>query len=249
MTPITHLLMTRAEAERLLQNQIRRGKDISVGDMSEESLNKAVEKVDKWEQETTEILSNMFDTSELADKFLEAAEIYKKGESFQQKLYYTCDRIIYKNHCLDEINERLSFYEEQVVKESELDFWSLIHPSISGLCKSRFDDGHFADSIETAFKFINQTVKSKVKRKTGNEFDGASLMNKAFSINSPIISLDDLSTENGKNIQLGYMQIFAGSMIGIRNPKAHSVISIDRENGIHLLFLASLLMYKLDEAM
>ncbi len=248
MTSITRLLLPRAEAERLIQNQIQRGKAISVGDLTEESVNKAVDKVDIWEQETVEILSSMFDTSELADEFLNAAGIYTKGESFQQKLYYTGDRIIYKNYSLEDIKKRLNFYEEQITEKSEIDFWSLIHPSISGLCKSRFDNEHYADSIETAFKYINNNVKNKVKKKTGNELDGASLMNTAFSPKTPIISLDDLSTESGRNIQTGYMQIFAGSMTGIRNPKAHDIINIDRERAIHFLFLASLLMYKLDEA-
>jgi len=44
------------------------------------------------------------------------------------------------------------------------------------------------------------------------------------------------------------MQIFAGSMTGIRNPKAHGNLNITRERGIHLLFLASLLFHKLDES-
>jgi len=35
----------------------------------------------------------------------------------------------------------------------------------------------------------------------------------------------------GRNIQRGYMQIFAGAMIGIRNPKAHKNITIGRERG------------------
>jgi len=43
------------------------------------------------------------------------------------------------------------------------------------------------------------------------------------------------------------MQIFAGAMTGIRNPKAHANIVIDRNRAIHLLFLASLLFFKLDE--
>lgn len=248
MTSITRLLIPRAEAERLLQNQIQRGKAISVGDLSEESVNKAIDKIDKWEQETIEILSNMFDTSELADEFSDAAGIYTKGNSFRQNLSFTGGRVTYKNYSLEDIRKRLNFYEEQIVKKTDFDFWSLIHPSISGLCKSRFDAGHFADSIETAFKHINQTVKTKVKKKTGNELDGASLMNNAFSPKTPIISLDDLSTESGRNIQTGYMQIFAGSMTGIRNPKAHDIIHIDRERAIHFLFLASLLMHKLDEA-
>ena len=44
------------------------------------------------------------------------------------------------------------------------------------------------------------------------------------------------------------MEIFAGAMTGIRNPKAHSNIVLDENRAIHLLHLASLLMYKLDEA-
>lgn len=43
------------------------------------------------------------------------------------------------------------------------------------------------------------------------------------------------------------MQIFSGAMTGIRNPKTHKNIKIDKKRAIHFLFLASLLMYKTDE--
>ena len=72
-------------------------------------------------------------------------------------------------------------------------------------------------------------------------------MHTAFSPNSPIIVLDDLSTSTGKDIQQGYMELYAGAMSGIRNPKAHGNILIDEKRAIHLLFVASLLFYKLDE--
>ena len=97
-------------------------------------------------------------------------------------------------------------------------------------------------------KEINSYVKNIVKKKRGEELDGAKLMNTAFSPDKPVITLDDLSTVTGKNIQQGYMQIFVGSMIGIRNPKAHENINIDKKRAIHFIFLASLLMSKLDEA-
>lgn len=119
-------------------------------------------------------------------------------------------------------------------------FWNLLHPEIIKVSKSRFEAGHFADSVEAAFKEINTIVKDIVKQKTGQEFDGADLMNKAFSVNQPIIKLDDISTETGKNIQKGYMQIFSGAMTGIRNPKTHGNIEITHERSIHFLFLASL---------
>ena len=130
--------------------------------------------------------------------------------------------------------------------ESEIQ-WSLIHPDVVSVARSRFDTSHYADSVEAALKKVNATVKEIVRMKTGEELDGASLMQKALSLKEPIICLGDLSTETGRSIQLGYMQIFAGAMTGIRNPKAHDNLTIDRTQAIHLLFMASLLMSKLDE--
>ena len=136
---------------------------------------------------------------------------------------------------------------EKGVKKLPRTFWNLLHPKITAISKSRFDSKHYADSAEAALKEVNNIVKAIVKEKTGNEYDGADLMNRAFSIDRPIIKLEDLSTETGKNIQKGYMQIFAGAMTGIRNPKAHANIIIDSNRAIHFLFLASLLMYVIDE--
>jgi uncharacterized protein (TIGR02391 family) len=126
--------------------------------------------------------------------------------------------------------------------------WDLIHPEIAKVARTRFETNHFADAVEAALKEVNSAVKDKVKTVTGREIDGASLMTHAFTPQNPIIELDDISTVSGRDIQQGYMQIFAGAMSGIRNPKAHGNISIGETRAIHLLFLASLLMYKLDEA-
>ncbi len=90
------------------------------------------------------------------------------------------------------------------------DVWTLIHREIQRVSKNKFIDGYYADSVESAFKEVNTRVKNIVKMKTGQEFDGASLMQRAFSLENPIIKLDDLTTESGKNIQKGYLQIFSG---------------------------------------
>jgi len=144
----------------------------------------------------------------------------------------------------------------ETAKLPQLDFWGIIHRDIVRVAKNKFEDGYYADAVESAFKEINKRFKEIVKNKTGEELDGAKLMYKALSEEkrnpsekgNPIVVLDDLSSETGRNIQKGYMQIFAGAMIGIRNPKAHENITISRERAIHFIFLASLLMYKLDEA-
>ncbi|MDA2925653.1 TIGR02391 family protein [Acidobacteria bacterium AH-259-G07] len=126
--------------------------------------------------------------------------------------------------------------------------WSIIHPEITAVSEQKFRNGHLADAVESALKQANKRVKEYVKAETGEERDGASLMTHAFSLKRPIIKLDDLDTETGRNIQQGYMQIFAGAMTGIRNPKAHHNIQLERERAVHFLYLASLLMCKLDEA-
>ncbi len=133
------------------------------------------------------------------------------------------------------------------VKEAA-EVWSLIHPSIEKEARKRFEDGHRADAAEAAFKAVNLRVKKHVKRATGDELDGADLMHQAFSPGKPVIVLGDLSSRSGKDMQQGYMEIFAGAMMAIRNPKAHENIDIDETRAIHHLFLASLLMEKLDEA-
>lgn len=125
--------------------------------------------------------------------------------------------------------------------------WNLLHPIVVKVAKPRFDSGHFADSVEAALKEVNDIVRTIVKDRTGEELDGADLMNKAFSPKNPVIVLDDMATVTGRNIQQGYMLLFAGSMTGVRNPKAHANIDIDERRALHFLFLASLLLFKIDE--
>ncbi len=134
------------------------------------------------------------------------------------------------------------------ISSSVPDFWNIIHKDVTKVSRKKFEDGHYADAVESALKEVNKRVKEIVKSKTGRELDGASLMTTAFSANNPVISLDDLSSQSGRDVQIGYMQIFAGAMTGIRNPKAHDNIVISLDRATHLIFLASLLMCKLDES-
>lgn len=124
-------------------------------------------------------------------------------------------------------------------------FWSLLHPRVTSVAQARFRSRHYADAVEAVFKEINTKIKKIVREKTGEEFDGVAAIERAFSLQNPIIKLADLTTESGRNIQKGYLQIFSGSITGIRNPKAHENIAIDRNQAIHFLFLASLLMSKI----
>jgi uncharacterized protein (TIGR02391 family) len=126
--------------------------------------------------------------------------------------------------------------------------WRLLHPAVVEVAESRFRSGHFADSVEAALKSVNERVREIVQGVIGAEMDGSDLMQRAFAPKQPVFKLGDLGTATGRSMQVGYLQIFAGAMTGIRNPKAHGNIVIDPVRAIHFLYLASLLMCKLDEA-
>ena len=73
-------------------------------------------------------------------------------------------------------------------------------------------------------------------------------MNHVFSPNNPLLTFENIETQTGKDVQIGYMNIFAGAMTGIRNPKAHENQIISKDMAIKRLIFASLLMDKIDEA-
>ena len=135
---------------------------------------------------------------------------------------------------------------EAVTKPTDW-FWQFIHPRVATLARPRFEAGFFGDAVEASYKDVNDTVKRIVRDVDGRELDGAKLMNAAFSVSNPVISLTALETTTGKSIQQGYMQIMAGAMIGIRNPGAHGNLNPDSITALHLICVASLLMRKIDE--
>jgi len=130
-----------------------------------------------------------------------------------------------------------------------LDCFDEFDPDIRKVSLQRFKDGHYADAVSAAFKVLNSQVRAEYKRQTQRDLDGAPLMESAFSPKSPVFKLADLNTPSGENIQLGFQRLFAGSMIGIRNPHAHENLTLDVTDAKHFLYLASLLMKKFKDAL
>lgn len=118
--------------------------------------------------------------------------------------------------------------------------------AIRSASRELFRDGYYTQSVEEAFKCLNNTVKDKSGL---TDQDGFGLMQNAFSANSPVLKLNDFVTSSEKNEQLGYMNIFAGAMAGIRNPRAHEHgIDDQPEIALELLILANHLMRRLEES-
>ncbi|MGI6460132.1 MAG: TIGR02391 family protein [Candidatus Hydrogenedentales bacterium] len=90
-------------------------------------------------------------------------------------------------------------------------------PELRDVTERLYRDGHYASAVLEGFKFVNNLVKQR----SGLAADGAALMRSTFSLNNPRLKLSDLKTQSKKDQQQGYMDIFAGCMTGVRNPRAH----------------------------
>lgn len=171
----------------------------------------------------------------------------KEWEVISKNLVYTSRQYMVRSEA-DIILIQLDLLKRRVLAKENEGFWSYIHPLIYQVSEERFHNGFYADAVEAALKEVNSRVKRLYKKYRGEEKDGQDLMRKAFTASNPLLVFEGIDTESGRNVQEGYMQIFAGAMQGIRNPKAHENMSISREDAVKRLILASLLMDKIDEA-
>lgn len=102
-----------------------------------------------------------------------------------------------------------------------------------------FKDGHHARSVEEAYKLLDNIVKKKADL-LQTDLTGSSLMQTVFSPKKPILKLNEGVSVSEQNEQFGYMQIFAGCMTGVRNPRAHESDWEDTEQrALQLLALAN----------
>jgi uncharacterized protein (TIGR02391 family) len=108
-----------------------------------------------------------------------------------------------------------------------------------------FKNKHYTQAVEQSFKCLNNLVKQKSGLKT---LDGDSLMRRAFSADNPVLKINSFKTKSDKDEQKGYMDIYAGVISGIRNPRAHEHILQDTpEVAIEMLVLSNHLARILDK--
>lgn len=120
-----------------------------------------------------------------------------------------------------------------------------IHPAITSVSRQLFDDGHYRQATLVAFIRIEERVREK---SSIDDVTGFNLMMSAFNEDNPRIALNNLSNESEKDEQKGYRHIFAGSMSGVRNPRAHSTTFPETmDECLDHLSIASALMRKIDD--
>lgn len=119
------------------------------------------------------------------------------------------------------------------------------HPALVAASRKLFADGHYSEAIFGGCKRLAE----EVRQKSGLVTDGSALMATAFSANTPLLKLNNMSTQTERDEQQGYMHLAMGAMQAVRNPGAHAAAAgIDRKEALEVLSMISLLLRKVDAA-
>ena len=111
--------------------------------------------------------------------------------------------------------------ESTMVQSSDL------HPKVKEASEVLFRDLHFASCVLEAYKALESYVKEKSGR---DDLSGRSLMSEVFSPKDPILALNALRNESDRDEQEGFMLLFMGAMVGVRNPRAHAIVQENDAN-------------------
>jgi uncharacterized protein (TIGR02391 family) len=116
------------------------------------------------------------------------------------------------------------------------------HRNVEEASKQLFIDEHYAQAILEACK----AVELSVKEKSGLDEIGKNLMAQAFNEQHPLIRVLE-SGQYLEEVQEGFKFLFMGTMLAIRNPKAHlHIVQKDPYITLEYLGLAGFLLKRID---
>jgi len=206
---------------------------------------------DIWESTTKNVVGQLF-----GDDYLKLYD-RQKPRSFSM-----IDQSFNQRQYLKELEDKGQFLESAIQEFERLESDSALsigrsigltdydlHSRIKEVVGKKYENGHYAEAVESAFKEVIKRVKDYVNAKVSNNVDGSKAMGRAFDFDrqNPLIKFNNLKSEEEKDEQRGIAFLFKG-IVGIRNRKAHENITLnDPYRALEYLALASLLMRLLDE--
>jgi uncharacterized protein (TIGR02391 family) len=119
-----------------------------------------------------------------------------------------------------------------------------LHPEIGRVATRLFNDGHYTNAVEASVKALNAYVRYR----SGLDYDGMTLMERAFGPGNPVLKFNALADQSDKDEQKGFMMMFCGAVAGLRNPRAHGFINDKPERALEFIAYVSLLAKLVDGA-
>ena len=214
-----------------------------MGSIPSQAIPVKVNMVLKIREDIASVVQQLSETnSELGDRLASMKNALFTEMSYQQFLInpIVCGQIL----------EVLQFVMTTVNQANCRNLCYLLHPDIQKVSETQYKGGSYAEAACNAFIEINSRLKKIYREKypdAENVPDGQTLMNRIFADKDPVLEAGDLSTQTGKDIQMGTRFMFAGAIAALRNPKSHENITLAKEDSMRRLIFASMLMYKVDE--
>lgn len=120
-----------------------------------------------------------------------------------------------------------------------------IHSEVLKYCRTELLQDNYFHAVFEATKGLAQRIRDE----SGVDADGASLVDRVFSIERPILAINSLQTETERTEHKGYAALLKGCFAAIRNPLAHEpkILWDGEDDAADFLSLISLLHRKLDE--
>ncbi|MGG3453928.1 TIGR02391 family protein [Paenibacillus rhizolycopersici] len=189
------------------------------------------------------------ETLKVFDDFMDVGNKHLEDwcNKFNGFLMYSEHELVVSNKRQSIINdielkiEELKIKKVEVIKEIQppLSIENL-HPNIIKVSEKLFYDGHYRSAVLDSYIDLINRVKELSGR---SDLDGSPLMQQVFSIRTPKLIISDDQDE-----QQGFMWLFSGAVMAIRNPKAHKIIEItDPQRTVEWLAFASVLHRVLDD--
>jgi uncharacterized protein (TIGR02391 family) len=120
-----------------------------------------------------------------------------------------------------------------------------MHSEVVKYCRSELMQDNYFHAVFEAAKGLAQRIRDM----TGVQADGASLIDRVFAIERPLLALNTLRTETEKSEHKGFSALLKGCFAAVRNPLAHEpkILWEGEDDAADYLSLISLLHRKLDQ--
>jgi uncharacterized protein (TIGR02391 family) len=122
-----------------------------------------------------------------------------------------------------------------------------VHPDVLRFCRSELlVDNYFHATLEAV-----KSIASKLRTLTGLDDDGATLVDRVFGGDVPMLAINPQATKSERDEQKGFGNLLKGVFGMFRNPTAHEARihwAMTREDAEDLLTLASLIHRRIDAA-
>jgi len=149
------------------------------------------------------------------------------------------------NGLIRRLNEKLAELVSRPQPQPRVAFENLkLHPTIASACTDTYKNGHYRESVLNA----SIALVDYVKRISAQTLDGSALMSSVFSANKPSLAFNDLTSKTERDEQEGFMHLFMGAVLALRNPRAHALFDDSPEIALDYIAFLSMLAKRLDGA-